>query len=140
MLTMATRSAGCIFSFTYFFAASTARSMSSSCIELRSKKRTIRRWSFSLAGVSSEGAFDQIGDRGLSGDSFFRERGRFVHVLVVEAGDLLRLAVLEDLEVAGLQPFHERAGFAVTHNYVRENDVRIHAQGIAARGLLRGRT
>ena len=73
---------------------------------------TIRRWSRSCWGSAAKFALQQVGDRGLAGGGLFGERGRLVDVLVIEAGHPLGLAVLEDLEVEGLEIFDQRAGLS----------------------------
>ena len=92
-------------------------------------------------GVGGEVAVEQVGDRGLAGHrGLLVEHSRLVHALVVEAGDLLRLAVFEDSEVVGSETFDDLTGLLVAHHHVGQHNVGLHLQREGAiGGLLLGK-
>ena len=124
-VTTATRSAVLIFSLTYFCAESTARCTSSGCIELTSNSSVISRRPAidsevsASAGAGSRAAATDDGDRVCSWSFASTPASRSaVSILAgalsldlfeAEVEDLLRPAVLADLEVVGGQAADDRA-------------------------------
>ena len=91
-----------------------------------------------VLGACGEVPLDQIRDRGFArrGSALLGEHGGIVHILEVEAGDALRLLVLDHGEVRRLQPADEFAGFFVAHHHVGEHGVHAHVDVIAAAPVL----
>ena len=129
-----TRSAGAIFSLTYFVAPSTARCTSSGCIELTSNNNTIRRrpasWPEDIGvGVGSGACGWALRLRAPSGQARLRvaeqrdrsrRAGPVVDLLEREAPDRLRLAVLEHLEIGLGEAANDRARVVADHHVHRD--------------------
>ena len=58
------------------------------------------------------------------------ERRGLIDALEVEADDLLRLAILLDLEVVGSEPADHFSGLFIADNDVGEHQVAVHLEGI----------
>ena len=85
----------------------------------------MRRWLRSSSVRGDAGFRVEDAMAGLSGDGGLVERGGLVDAFKVEAGDLLRLAVLEDGEVFGGESADDFAGLLVTHDDVGEDEIAV---------------
>ncbi len=95
-----------------------------------SKNITIRRWLRNWVEVATavHAAHDGIGSlavhRGLV------ERGGLIDTLEVEADDLLRLAILLDLEVVGGEAADHFSGLLIADHDVGEHQVAVDLKGV----------
>src|SRR6266511_154609 len=134
-------SAGLIFSFTYFVAESTARCTSSGCIELMSNSRNdepaprqlVGRYRLRWRGLRGSGglaAFRVFSEARLRGCQQIDGRdalGLLRDLFEGKARDVLRLAVLGDLEVGRLETGHGLSG-SVANDDVNGHDLRVPAE------------